>query len=163
MPAVVTKKQLLEKTTDEFEALMQTLNRFDPSKADLCDQDGYCAKRVVGHRAEWISFFFKWCDAVAAGEKPDIPAKGFTWKDTPAMNLKIWDRQKQMSWQDVLQLLVNKHALLLKHIETKSENELYSQPLFPGTKWTQGRYAEAAGPSHYRSANKFLKKLLKQV
>jgi hypothetical protein len=32
-----------------------------------------------------------------------------------------------------------------------------------GTGWTTGRYAEAAGPSHYRSAAKFIRKCLREA
>jgi len=41
------------------------------------------------------------------------------------------------------------------------EAELYGGPMPGGTGWTTGRYAEAAGPSHYRSAAKFLRAALR--
>lgn len=66
------------------------------------------------------------------------------------------------TWSATREALKDAHLRLLEDIRSASEAELYGEPLAPALKWTRGRYAEAAGASHYRSAAKVLRKLKKE-
>jgi len=51
---------------------------------------------------------------------------------------------------------------LIEFITDKSETELYGGPMAEANNdWTPGRWAEAAGPSHFRSASKYIRARLR--
>jgi len=56
------------------------------------------------------------------------------------------------------------HAKLCAFIDNLSEAALYGVAM-KGAKnnWTTGRWAEAAGPSHYRSAAKYMRSIIKSA
>jgi hypothetical protein len=59
-------------------------------------------------------------------------------------------------------LLQSRHAKLIQFLSDHSDAELYCGPMQgANNKWTPGRWAEAAGASHYRSAAKFIRKVLR--
>jgi hypothetical protein len=60
--------------------------------------------------------------------------------------------------------LATAHARLLRWMEDTDEATLYGGPMPGGNgKWTSGRFAEAAGPSHYRSAAKYVRACLRKA
>lgn len=73
----------------------------------------------------------------------------------------IRNNQKSIDWQDSLLLLQSKHAKLVGFVDIHSNDELHGGPMMgANNNWTPGRWAKAAGPSHYRSATKFVRKCL---
>jgi len=59
--------------------------------------------------------------------------------------------------------LQSNHKKLVKFMTTHSNKELYGGPMKGANNhWTPGRWAEAAGPSHYRSAIKFVRQCMKE-
>lgn len=161
MPAATTKAALLTATEKEWAKLSKLLAQFDETSASKADEDGYSALRIIGHRAAWIDLYFDWCAAAAKGDAPAMPAPGYKWNETAALNAKIYDEQKDWSWAHALAALTAGHRRLVDDIQIASEKALYGAPLAPGLNWTKGRYAEAAGPSHYRSAAKALRKIMR--
>ncbi|MEL6549044.1 MAG: ClbS/DfsB family four-helix bundle protein [Pseudomonadota bacterium] len=159
MPAAQTKADLLAVTKKEWDKLTPLLEDFDDAAAQKPDDTGTSALRIAGHRAAWIDLYFDWCDAAARGEVPDMPAPGYKWNQLPALNAAIFERQKHHSWDEMRARLAAAHDSLLADIEGASEEDLYGAPLAPTLKWTRGRYAEASGASHYRSAAKVLRQL----
>lgn len=59
-------------------------------------------------------------------------------------------------------MLADRHAALMGFLEEQSESDLYGGPMKGARNdWTTGRWAEAAGPSHYRSALKWCRACLR--
>ena len=83
---------------------------------------------------------------------------GFKWSDLKALNATIREAQADLGWDEVRDLLAQRHATLLAFLDAKDDDALYGAPM-PGAKndWTTGRWAEAAGASHYRSAAKWIR------
>lgn len=160
MPAATTRAALLAATVDEWSKLQALLACFDEASAHDADAEDTSAIRIVGHRAAWINLYFAWCKAAAAGDPLDMPAPGFKWSQLEALNAQIHRAQKNWTWDKAVATLEAAHVRLMDDINGATENELYGKPLAPGLKWTRGRYAEAAGSSHYRSARKVLRKIL---
>ncbi len=159
MPAAKTKSELLDVTGKEWTKLQRVLETFDEASGTRPGRDGFTAQRLIGHRAAWIDLYFDWCEAAAKDQEPEMPAPGFKWNQLPDLNDQIWAAQRNWTWPSSVAALTAAHERLLRDIEAATDDELYGQPLAPGLKWTRGRYAEASGPSHYRSATKALKKM----
>lgn len=163
MPAATTKSDLCATTEKGWRKLSRLLTAFDAESAMQADADGISAIRIVGHRAAWIEFYFTWCKAAAAKVAPVMPAPGFKWNQLEALNARIFDGQQGWTWEEAVTTLEAAHARLMDDLEGATEGALYGAPLSPELKWTRGRYAEAAGASHYRSAAKTLRKRLRQM
>jgi len=161
MPAATTKAELLAVTEREW-AKLAALMASVPDRRALCPVDGETSIwDVVAHRAHWIDLFFQWLDEGRAGGPVAMPDHGVKWSELKAYNAALRARHAGLDWAAAQAFLEDRHARLLGWMRQASEAELYGGPMPGGTGWTTGRYAEAAGPSHYRSAAKFLRAALR--
>jgi len=91
-----------------------------------------------------------------------FPAKGYKWNQLKEYNKQLRLKQSKLSWQNVNDQLLANHKKPVKFIKAHSNNQLYGGPMKSANNdWTPGRWAEAAGPSHYRSACKYIRQTMK--
>lgn len=163
MPAT-SKMELLAISEKEFSKLGQLLSAIDPDQALTKDEDDTSLKDIIGHRAHWIELFLGWYSDGCSGTEVFFPAKGYKWNELKRYNADLRRSQADLSWQDAQDLLNRNHASLMALIKAASDNDLYCGPMKGANNdWTFGRWAEAAGPSHYRSASKYVRARLKEV
>lgn len=160
--AATSKQELLDVTVKEFAKLDALIEGLSAAQAKRKYDDDTSIKDVIGHRAHWITLFLGWYRDGQAGKEVYFPAKGYKWNQLKEYNRQLRSKQSKLSWTAAKKLLRDNHRKLLKFIDAHSDKALYSGPM-KGAKnaWTPGRYAEAAGPSHYRSAAKFIRKCLR--
>ncbi len=161
MPAT-TKEKLLDVTAREFLKLETLLDDVRRSEALAKDDDDVSIKDVVAHRAHWVDLFFGWYEDGQAGREVFFPAKGYKWSELKRYNADLRARQGRVSWSKAREALRVAHHRLLLFISESSDKTLYSGPMKGAQNaWTPGRWAEAAGPSHYRSAGKYIRARLR--
>lgn len=163
MPAAATKSELKSVTETEF-AKLSTLIEPIPEKIALSlDADDISIKDIVAHRAHWIDLFLGWHADGLAGKDVHFPAKGYKWSDLKRYNADLRHRQKSLTWTDAVAILGDRYNKIIAFIETHSDSDLYGAAM-KGAKnnWTAGRWAEAAGASHFRSASKYIRTRLKE-
>ena len=161
MPAARTTTDLITVALKEFAKLEKLLDDIPPD-VRLVKEDDTSLKDIVGHRAHWIDLFLGWYRDGLAGKTVHFPAEGYKWNDLKRYNADLRARQAGLSWDDVRTQLKDRHADLMALVESASEDELYGGPMKGANNdWTAGRWAEAAGPSHYRSAAKYIRQRLK--
>ncbi|WP_224823872.1 ClbS/DfsB family four-helix bundle protein [Cognatishimia sp. MH4019] len=162
MPAATTKTDLLSVLESEWGKLSNCLAQVSEDVALAPDDAGATIKDVLGHRAAWIELYLGWVAQSASGGPIFMPAEGYKWNMLPELNAKIRQDQSNLGWSDVVALLEARKAALVATLETSDDAMLYGGPMPGGNgKWTMGRYAEAAGPSHFRSAAKFIRARLR--
>ena len=156
--AAETKSDLLDVTRKELAKLLKLIDNIDPIFAIQTDSDGISIKDIVAHRAHWIKLFLGWYVDGRAGRRVHFPAEGYKWSDLKRYNADLRARQSDVSWIDAVRRLEERSQQLLVFIERLSDRQLYGAPM-QGAKnhWTTGRWAEAAGASHFRSAAKFIR------
>lgn len=160
MPAARTKEQLRAVTVKEFTKLDAVLAQFpkDAQRAPDPTAQGTTPKDIVGHRAHWITLFLGWYRDGQSGLPVAIPAPGYKWNQLKAFNADLRRSQSGLGWQEACEMLRANHAQLLAFIDDLDEAALYGSAMAGGgNAWTTGRWAEAAGASHYRSATKYLR------
>ncbi|MDX8353529.1 ClbS/DfsB family four-helix bundle protein [Cognatiyoonia sp. IB215182] len=162
MPAATNKADLRAVTEKDFARLAQLLEGIDEATAYI-PHDDTTIKDVVGHRAHWTEIFFDWYNDGKAGKPVYMPAKGYKWNELKRYNADLRERQADLSWEDVQKMLNDSHKKLIDFIDAHSDAELYGGPMPGGgnNKWTTGRFAEASGPSHYRSAAKYIRAVIR--
>lgn len=163
MPRANTQTQLLEYGEAEFARLNQLVDRFSPEEqASLEVFENRSIKDLLAHLDDWLQLVFNWEDAVKAGEKPQIPAPGYTWKDTPAFNEMLYQKSKNRSLMEVRQSLKAHHQEAMRRVGQYIPEEIESKALF---KWTGSSsvasYYASCTSSHYVWAAGLLKKLFK--
>ena len=162
MPAKC-KSDLIAITDKEFAKLIRLIGDLPEVAASIKDADDTSIKDVIAHRAHWIDLFLGWYADGQAGREVAFPAPGYRWNDLKRYNADLRTRQAGLGWPTVVALLRDRAAALRAFLEGLSDAELYGGPM-KGAKnaWTTGRWAEAAGPSRYRSAAKYARGRLKE-
>ena len=156
--AAANREELLGITRKEFEKLTKVLDGLTHEAALLRDEDDTSIKDIVGHRAHWIDLFLGWYADGQAGKEVHFPAEGYKWNELKRYNADLRARQAVLGWAEARAMLADRFDALVAFIEAKSDAELYGGAM-KGAKnsWTPGRWAEAAGASHFRSATKYIR------
>lgn len=156
--AAKSKLELLDITQKEFGKLVKLIESIDASTAMEKAEEDTSIKDVVGHRAHWVDLFLGWYADGLAGKTVYFPAEGYKWNDLKRYNSDLRKRQSDLDWPTAVAMLRTNYAKLTDFIQGCSDEDLYSGPMKGAQNaWTPGRWAEAAGPSHFRSASKFLR------
>ncbi len=163
MPAA-SKTALLEITRKEFQKLESLISEIDSDQALEKDEDDTSIKDVIAHRAHWIELFLGWHRDGLAGKDVQFPAEGYKWNELKRYNANLRQRQAKWSWRKAVSELKARNEDLVAFMESHTDKHLYGGPM-KGAKndWTTGRWAEASGPSHFRSAAKYIRARLKQL
>src|SRR3990170_612514 len=64
---------------------------------------GWSVKDILGHLVEWQQMNLNWYAAGQRGEKPAMPAPGYTLRELPRLNEMIYRKHHARSLQAVLQ------------------------------------------------------------
>lgn len=162
--AATDKAGLLALTEREYAKLDALLAEVTEAEALAKDADATSIKDVVGHRAHWIDLFLGWYRDGRAGREVAFPAPGYKWNELTRYNADLRARQAGMGWGEARAMLDDRKARLVDLIGGLDQAALYGGPM-QGAKndWTTGRWAEAAGPSHFRSAAKYVRQRLREM
>lgn len=158
MPAATNRADLIAVAEKEFAKLDALIAGVPEDLANRGFEDGWSIRDVILHRAHWIGLFFQWLDE---GESAQMPDHGVKWNQLKPYNAGLRDRYADASWAEARDRLARGHARLMAYLREHDDAALYGGPMPGGTGWTTGRYAEAAGPSHFRSAAKFIRACLR--
>ncbi len=157
MPAATNKADLRAVAIKEFAKLIELCADVTPEQAAFVHQDT-TIKDVIGHRAHWTELFLGWYQDGQAGKTVYFPAKGYKWNELKRYNAALRESQANLTWDDVQTMLHDSHAKLIDFIDSLDDAALYGGPMKGANNdWTTGRWAEAAGPNHYRSAAKYIR------
>ncbi len=164
MPAATTKADLLAITGAEYAKLSALLADLEADVAVVKDADDTSIKDVVAHRAHWIDLFLGWYADGVSGREVHAPAPGYKWNELVRYNAELRASQRDLGWTEAMDQLADGHCRLLEFLDGLDEEALYGGPM-PGASndWTTGRWAESAGPSHYRSAAKYVRARLRAL
>ena len=160
--AAKSKSDLLEITVKEFNKFNKLIDSIDAEVAMKKRDENTSIKDVVAHRAHWIGLFLGWYADGIEEKTVYFPAEGYKWNDLKRYNSDLKNSQSNMGWSEAVTMFQQQYQALIEFIENHSNQELYDGPMKGANNaWTPGRWAEAAGPSHFRSASKFIRTALK--
>ncbi|MEM8555484.1 MAG: ClbS/DfsB family four-helix bundle protein [Pseudomonadota bacterium] len=100
----------------------------------------------------------------AGGLGGALSCAGYKWNDLKRYNADLRAAQANLDWDAAKVALQDAHDRLCAFLETNGDTQLYGGPMKGGNNhWPAGRWAEAAGPSHYRSASKYIRATLRAL
>lgn len=124
--------------------------------------DDWNIRDLLAHLTAWEQMFLTWYRQGEAGEQPEMPAKGYKWNQTPALNREIWKRHRGRSVAEIRAEFETSFDEVFSLAQGLTEFELLERGHFS---WT-GRnhlttYLGANTVSHYRAATKILRRWLR--
>ncbi len=154
-----TKADLLTQTRVERAALLDCLAALSPEDMNRPGAYGWAAKDFVAHLAEWERLLFGWYESGLRGEKPELPAKGYTWRTMDDLNAAIFQRFKAEPAAALLATWRETSDRLIELAESLPEAELFEKKHFAWTGSTSmALYVDECGPNHYRWARTEIEK-----
>lgn len=162
MPAATNKTDLHAVFDKDLSKLRKTLDGVDEAKALFsAPDDDTTIKGMIAHCIHWMGMFHGWYEDGVAGREVHVPAKGYKWNQLKEYNAPLCEKGNQTPWADLLSDFEAACDKLRQFIAAQEDESLYTSGAHAWTgKWTLGRFAEASGPSHFRSANTNIRKAL---
>jgi hypothetical protein len=162
MPRARNKAELITYGNKEYKALCDLVNMLKQEKLETTEVfENRTVKDIIAHLHAWHLLFFEWYKVGMSGDKPYIPAKGYTFKDTPKLNEKLYQEYKNIKWEAIYKDFKDSHKKIMEIIENHSEEDLTQKKKY---KWTGSTnlasYLASATSSHYVWAKKLIKKIL---
>jgi hypothetical protein len=159
------KVELLKAIDIERAALDKTLGLLTTRQMSQLGvtRGGWSVKDILAHLAEWQQMGLNWYAAGLRGEKPELPAPGFTWRELPRLNQIIYQKHRRRSLRAVLHDFRSCHDKTVATIKTLSDSDLTTPRRFAwtGPTWTLSDYFRANTAAHYLWAQKRIRRWLR--
>jgi hypothetical protein len=160
------KKELLAEIARERTALDDTLALLSPRQMTQSGVTGggWSVKDILGHLIGWQQMNLDWYDAGLRGEKPAMPAPGFTWRDLPRLNAMIYRKHRRRPLRDVLRDYRTHHQRLLALLASLPDEDLVTlgRYTWTGPSWTLSDYLRANTAAHYLWARQRIRRWLRR-
>jgi hypothetical protein len=163
MPVPKTKEELIEQSQNNYQKLNKLIDGFS-NEEQLSEFPKGTLNRnirdVLAHLHHWHIMFLDWYVVGMKGEQPDMPSKGYSWKNIKQLNEKIWEEYQNHKLENIKLTFQNSYLELQKIIDAHSKVELFEKKRY---KWTGSSslstYIRANTSSHYSWAYKLIKKV----
>lgn len=160
-----TKEELIELATKNHNELINYIEGIDINLQLKEFPKGTLNRNiadVLAHLHHWHLMMMEWHDVGMRGSKPDMPAKGYTWKTVPELNQLIWHKYKDVRLQNIRSEFESSFDKIMSVINGHSNNELFEKKRYKWTGTTSlGAYLISATSSHYDWALKLIKRSIK--
>lgn len=147
------KQDLLGEIRHERTALDRTLALLTSRQMTRAGvtRGGWSVKDILAHLVEWQQMNLDWYAAGLRGEKPAMPAPGYTLRELPRLNEMIYRKHHARSLQAVLWDYRTYHGRVVALIESLSDSDLVTLGRFSwtGPSWTLSDYLRASTAAHY--------------
>lgn len=103
MPRPKNKAELLDLSKKNFESLMRFIESMSQQEQNLEFPEGTMNRNirdVLMHLHHWHLMMLVWYTIGMKGERPEMPAKGYTWKTIPELNKWIWEKYSDIKLED---------------------------------------------------------------
>jgi hypothetical protein len=147
------KKALLSEIQRERRALddsLALLSTRQMTKAGVT-RVGWSIKDILAHLVEWQQMNLDWYAAGLRGEKPAMPAPGFTLRELPRLNETIYRKHHRRSLRAVMRDYRAYHERVVALIAALPDADLVTLRRFSwtGPSWTLSDYLRASTAAHY--------------
>lgn len=160
-----TKLELENACHDDFESLVSLVKSYtekELQKSFSGNSLNRNVRDVIAHLYHWHLLMLDWYKVGMNGEKPAMPAKGYTWLTMPDLNKEIWKKYQELSLAASLKKLKKSHQMVSQIIANHTEEELFEKKRYKWTKTTSvAAYLISNTTSHYKWAVKIIKKGMK--
>jgi len=162
MAVPTTKIELIQQSQENYRKLNELIDSF-PNEEQISEFPKGIMNRnirdVIAHLHHWHLMLIDWYRVGMKGLKPDMPAKGYSWKDTKELNKKIWRDYRHHELENIRMDLNDSYLKVQKIIYKHTDKEMFEKRRY---NWTGSSslstYIRANTSSHYNWAYKLIKK-----
>ena len=156
------KRELLDEIRQQRAALDDALAVLTPRQMTQpgVTRGGWSVKDVLAHLVAWQQLNLGWYEAGLRGEKPAMPAPGYTLRDLPRLNQMLYRRHHRRSLRAIRADYVAYHERMVDLIRGLSDADLVTLGRFnwTGPSWTLSDYLRASTAAHYLWARKRIRR-----
>lgn len=130
-----SKDHLLSSIRTEHDRFLELVQQVSPDQYDTPGVwgDGWTLTDLIAHLGEWHAMFLRWYRDGLAGRKPDMPAPGYKWNETPRLNRDIQAKHADRSWNDARADFDRTYDEIVELVEGLSPEQLLEAGHFPWT------------------------------
>jgi len=162
MGKISTKRQLLEATIRDRNALLALLSGLTANEIEWPGSYGWSARDHVAHLSDWERLLVGWYETGLRGEAQQLPAHGYTWADLDALNRLLRDRHLGESFPQVMAEWHETSDRMLGLLEALPEADIFSTGRYEWAgRATLASFFDECGAKHYRWAADEIKRGLK--
>jgi len=162
MPRPKSKDELLSLSQANYKKLISYVDGLSREAQQKEFKSGTLNRNirdVLAHLHHWHLMMLNWYEVGMRGEKPDMPAKGYTWKTMPDLNILIWEKYQDTSFASAKTLLDESYKQVQAVIKAHSDEELFTKKKYKWTGSTSlGQYLISNTSSHYAWGFKLIKR-----
>jgi diadenosine tetraphosphate (Ap4A) HIT family hydrolase len=157
------KEELLAGSQAERAALEKLLSDLTPEQMVRPGVLGeWSVKDILTHLSEWEQMFLGWIGASQRGETPAVPAEGYKWNQLAALNLRIYEKYRDLPLPEVLALSEASYQQVMAVFSDLSAEEIFTPARFPWMKHhALDGFFNGNTSKHYLWARKEIQKGLK--
>ena len=160
-----SKTELLYLSQENFKKLNEFIDNMSTAEQNREFPKGTMNRNIrdiLTHLHHWHLLLMDWYKVGMSGQKPDMPAKGYTWKTTPDLNRLILEKYHSTSLSEAKSLLKASFKDVQSIIKSHTNEELFEKKRYKWTGTTSlGAYLVSATSSHYDWAFKLIRKAKK--
>jgi len=159
-----SKRELVERIEREHAAFVEVASSIPARRRREAGVwgEGWSVADLYAHLAEWHRMLQRWIADERAGRTPQLPAPGFKWNQTPALNREIQRRFARRSTVRLVKEFDATYLEALALVRSLSEAELLEPGRFAWTgKLPLASYVAPNTCSHYAAARKILTRWLR--
>lgn len=164
MARPASKEDLIRLSHENFSKLLELIEELPRNEQEAEFPEGTMNRNirdVLAHLHHWHLLLLNWYKVGMAGEKPGMPAEGYTWKTSADLNRWIWKEYQATDLVTVKGLVQSSFEAVQDIICRHTDEELFEKRRYHWTGSTSlGSYLVSATSSHYDWAFKLIKKAL---
>lgn len=156
------RDHLLELIETRFAKLWELIEPISEDDGTIYVDDDFSIKDIIALRVWWGDSVVKWIAAGQKGKTMAIPAEGYTWRETPALNRALAEEFDHLTLAAARKKLLATKKRLLKKIAELSDKELEQQGVFDWAgKWPVMRWVSVGSSTQYDGATRLIRKALR--
>jgi hypothetical protein len=159
-----TRRELIDKIEAEHRAFLELAHSIPGKRYREAGVwgDGWTVQDLFAHLTEWEQMFLRWYREGSEGGSPALPAPGYKWNQTPALNRAIQRKHGRKSLRKVLEAFDASYEEILSLARELTPKQLLTPGVFAWTgKHPLTTYLAPNTCNHYRAAARILKRWLK--
>lgn len=159
-----SKRALVERIEREHAAFIELARSIPTSRYREAGVwgDGWNIADLFAHLSQWHRLLLGWVDDARCGRQPELPAPGYTWRETPRLNRAIQRKHARRSVAHRVAEFDATHAQVLALVNGLRPALLLEPGRFAWTgKLPLASYIAPNTCSHYAAARKILARWLK--
>jgi hypothetical protein len=136
MTQVISKQEMLDLISSEWEALGTVLDQVDREAMEHVGVEStWSVKDIMGHITAWEKLMIQWLEESLRGEIPQRPAPGDSWDDLDLFNEQLFQENMAKTLDEVLLEFGEIHNKAVEAVAAMEESDLLDPERFEWRKW----------------------------